>query len=167
MIEFCHNRRKFGHDINCKRTEISQVKFVAKKYFYVATNTSTNDKDQRRKVCCDKRKFCLDRNCLGIKEILSRHRKLCHDRIDKLKRKILVTTLSKSVVTKSKEKAQRTGRDKKLYAKTEASDKDWKLCRDVMLYVVPKHLIWAIILGIHNTINEVWPNIGKSINRCM
>ena len=35
-----------------------------------------------------------------------------------------VVTLSKFVATESKEKAQRTGRDKKLYATTKVSDKD-------------------------------------------
>ena len=45
--------------------------------------------------CRDRRKFGRDINCEETKEILSRHRKLYRDRVDKLKRKMSVATVSR------------------------------------------------------------------------
>ena len=47
---------------------------------------------------------------------------------------------------------------------TEASDKDLKLCHDMILLCRDRATSLGQTLGIHNAINEVRPNIGKSIN---
>ena len=48
---------------------------------------------------------------------------------------------------------------------TKASDKDLKLCRDIIFLCHEKVTNLGQTLGINNAINEVRPNIGKSINR--
>ena len=48
---------------------------------------------------------------------------------------------------------------------TEASNKDLKLCRDIIFLCRDKATNLGQTLGMHNAINEVRPSIGKSINR--
>ena len=61
------------------RTEIGQVKFVATK-ISMSQQTSTSDKDQRRKVGRDKRKLCRNKKCSVIKEILSRQNRQAEEK---------------------------------------------------------------------------------------
>ena len=86
---------------------------------------------------------------LSRQEITTRS-KLCHDIIKVRHDRI-------------QEIAQKTGRDIKLHAAIEASDKD--LNRDRTFYVTTEQPNWAINLGIHNAVFKVRHNIGKSINR--
>ena len=94
--------------------------------------------------CRDTRHFYRDKNKTAEINLSRDIIKVCHNTIQ--------------------EQAQRTGHDRKTRSYDRGSDKDWKLCRDRTFYVVTKRPISAIILGIHNVINEVRPNIGKPIN---
>ena len=131
-----------------------------------------------------------------MKEILSRHRKLCRKKVGKLKRKMLVVTkkimsrqfpeaevhkeLDTTILCRDtrhschdknetagsklcrdiikichdiiQEKSQRTGRDKKLQATTEATTKT----KDS---IARERQIWARKLGIHNTILKCGPTL--------
>ena len=48
---------------------------------------------------------------------------------------------------------------------TEVSNKDLKLCHNIIFLCHDKETNLGQTLGIHNEINEVRPSIGKSINR--
>ena len=83
MIEFCLDGRKFGRDRNSMRTEISQVKFVATKISMSQQTSSASNKDQRRNPVATKKNYIAT-------EIVKEQKKSYSDRVDRLKRKMLV-----------------------------------------------------------------------------
>ena len=84
----------------------------------------------------------------------------------KLLHQNFVSTLSKSVATKFKKELKEQVMTEDCILRQRPTTKIEKLYRDRTFYVATKRPIWDQILGIHNAINEVKPNIGKPINRC-
>ena len=159
MIEFYHNRIKLGHDKNKRRTHISSIKHVATKIF-MSQQTAQQATRIREEKSVATKEFHI------TIEIAKELKKLCHDKVNRLKRKMFVTirkimsrqTLEAEgheklvanrfgvttqyilVATSTRpkfcrniikvcrdrihERAQRTGRDKRLHATIETGDKD-------------------------------------------
>ena len=82
MIRLCCDGRKFGHDINCMRTKINQVKFVATKISMSQQIAQQATRTREEKSNAIKENFV-------VTEIVQESKKSCRDRIDKLKRKFL------------------------------------------------------------------------------
>ena len=99
------------------RIEISQVKFVT-------TKISMSQQIAQQVTKTREEKFVATKENYVAIEIVQESKKSCRDRLDKLLDQNSIVTLSKFVTTESSEKAQRTGRNRKLYATIEASDKD-------------------------------------------
>ena len=79
--------------------------------------------------------FCRNKNKTAGSKLCRDIIKVCRDRIQ--------------------EKAQRTGRDRKLQAATKTKDSVY----DITFYVVTERPIWARYLGIHNTVLKCGPTL--------
>ena len=85
MIEFYRDRIKLGRDKNRRRTKISQVK-------HVATKNSMSQQTAQQATRIREEKSFVTKEFPVVTEIAKDSKKSCRDRVDRLKRKIFVTT---------------------------------------------------------------------------
>ena len=83
MIEFYRNRIKLGRDKNKRRTHISSIKHVVTKIF-MSQQTAQQATRIREEKSVATKEFPI------MIEIAKDLKKLCHDKVNRLKRKMFV-----------------------------------------------------------------------------